>query len=61
MFLAAELDAVETCLLRCLPLTGAARVSTFCTERAAEVGVASGQVPQFGVAVPPGLGMGFAA
>ena len=33
----------------------------FPTERAAEVGVASGQIPQLGLGVRPGLGMNFAA
>jgi hypothetical protein len=47
--------------LRCRPFIGAARMSTFSTESAAEVGVASGQIPQLGLAVPPGLGMGVAA
>jgi len=35
---------------------GATRLSAFSTKSAVEVGVASGQIPQFGLAVPPGLG-----
>jgi hypothetical protein len=36
-------------------------LSTFSTESAAQVGVASGQVTQLGWAVPAGLGMDFTA
>jgi len=61
MFFAVVLHTTGTCFLRRRPFIGAARVSTFSTESAAEVGVASGQVLQLGLAVPPGLGMGFAA